>query len=39
MECCAGDRAALRGGQEGGVGVDSVDFVAVDVEDGESVGV
>lgn len=39
VEGCACDGACLRGCQEGGVGVDGVDAGAVDVEEGEGVGV
>ena len=39
MKRGAGDGAAFSGGEEGRVRVDSVYLVAVDVEDGEGVGV
>ena len=39
VEGCAGDRAGPCGGEEGGVRVDGVDARAVDVEEGECVGV
>lgn len=39
VEGCASDGACLRGCQEGRVGVDGVDAGAVDVEEGQCVGV
>ncbi len=39
VEGRASDRASLCGCEEGGVGLDGVDACAVDVEEGEGVGV
>lgn len=39
MERCACDWAGFCGCEEGGVGLDGIDACAVDVEEGEGVGV
>ena len=39
MERCTSDWAGLCGRKEGSVGLDGVDACAVDVEEGECVGV
>lgn len=39
VERCASDWAGLCGCEEGSVGLDGIDACAIDVEDGEGVGV